>query len=100
MIIHDLDVVSVALSPHETDPPLIVDSNAMLTLTVAVKLLQAVAGRDAQVLQRLCVVQHGHLATRGALDILKTRAAPAVEERFRVFAAERLYHLSTLLRLT
>jgi hypothetical protein len=47
VIVDDLRAVSVALPPHETEPPLIVDSDAMLTLTVAVELLQAVAGRDA-----------------------------------------------------
>ena len=100
MIIDDLHLVSVTLSPLETDAPLIVDSDAVLTLTVTVQFLQAIAGRDAQVLQRLRVVQHYELATRGVLDALKAWTALAVEERFRVFGAERLYHLNILLRIT
>ena len=66
----------------------------------SVEFLQAVSGRDAQFLQRLCVVQDGQLATGGVLDRLETRTALAAAERFRLFAAERLYHLSRLLRLT
>jgi hypothetical protein len=50
MIIDDLDIVSVALAPHETDSPLIVDPDAVLTLAVAAKLLQPVAGRNPQIL--------------------------------------------------
>jgi hypothetical protein len=100
VIIDDLYLVSVALSPLETDAPLIVDSDAVLTLTVTVQFLQAIAGRDAQVLQRLRVVQHYELATGGVLDALKAWKALAVEERFRVFAPERLYHKWNLLRPT
>jgi hypothetical protein len=100
VIIDDLYLVSVALSPLETDAPLIVDSDAVLTLTVTVQFLQAIAGRDTQVLQRLRVVQHYELATGGVLDTLKAWTALAVEERFRVFAPERLYHKWNLLRPT
>jgi len=92
MIIDDLHLISVRLSPLETDAPPIVDSDTVLTLTVTVKLLQAIAGRDAQVVQRLCVVQHYELATRGDFDTLKAWRALAIEERFRVFAPERPYH--------
>ena len=100
MIIDDLHLVSVTLSPLETDAPLIVDSDAVLTPTVTLKFLQAIAGRNAQVLQRLRVVQHYELATGAVLDALKAWAALTVEERFRVFAPERLYHTGSLLRPT
>jgi len=39
VIIDDLHLVSVKLSPLETDAPLIVDSDAVLTLTVTVRFL-------------------------------------------------------------
>jgi hypothetical protein len=92
VVIDDLHGVSVTLSPLETDAPLIVDSDAVLTLTVTVQFLQVIAGRDMQVLQRLRVIQHYELAPGGVLDALKAWTALAVEERFRVFAPERLYH--------
>jgi len=35
MIIDDLDVQSVIITPLETDPPLLVDSDAVLALSIA-----------------------------------------------------------------
>jgi hypothetical protein len=56
VIVDDLDFPSFAVAPSETDPPLIVDSNTHLTLTVTVQRLQTVAGRRAQVVELLCGV--------------------------------------------
>jgi hypothetical protein len=92
VIIDDLHLISVTLSPLETDAPLIIDSDAVLTPTGTMKFLQTIAGRDTQVLQRLRVVQHYELATGGVLDTLKAWTALAVEERFRIFAPERPNH--------
>jgi hypothetical protein len=36
MVIHYLHVIGVAVSPDETDAPLIVDANALLPFSVAV----------------------------------------------------------------
>jgi hypothetical protein len=100
VIINNLDLVSIGLAPYKTDSPLIVDPDAMLTLAVAAKFLQTVTGRNLQVLYGLRVVQHCELAPRGVLDALKTRAALAVEKRFRVPASERFNHPTSVLRLT
>ena len=35
MIVNDLNVPGFAIAPHKTDPPLIVNANAVLTLAVA-----------------------------------------------------------------
>jgi len=35
MIVNDFDLVRVAISPYKTDPPLFVDADRMLSLTVA-----------------------------------------------------------------
>jgi len=56
VIIDDLDIVSITLAPYETKSPLVINPNAMLALTIAVKLLQVVSERHAQVLYRLRVV--------------------------------------------
>ena len=37
MIIHNFHVRSVSFFPHETDPPLMVDANAVLTFAVTFK---------------------------------------------------------------
>jgi len=51
MIIHNLDFIRIAFLPDKADSPLIVDANAVSPLTVAMKSLQAVAGRRGQIAQ-------------------------------------------------
>ena len=53
MIIHNLRLLRVAGPPHETDPPLIVDADAVLPFAVRVQRLQPVARRDTQIVQSL-----------------------------------------------
>ena len=43
LMINNLDLKRVAVSPPKTDPPLIVDSNAVVAGAIALELLQAVA---------------------------------------------------------
>lgn len=43
MVIDDLDVIGVAVAPHKADSPLVIDPDAVLTLSVAVQGLQPVA---------------------------------------------------------
>lgn len=43
MVVHDLDLVSIARSPDETDPPLVVDTDAVLTLAVPLECFKPIA---------------------------------------------------------
>jgi hypothetical protein len=45
VVINDLDFHGVTILPNETDSPLIVDSNAVLSSSVALQLLQPVRWR-------------------------------------------------------
>jgi hypothetical protein len=45
VIINNLDVVGIAVMPAKTEPPLIVDANAVLALSVGSQGLQPVSGR-------------------------------------------------------
>jgi len=49
VIIGDLDIVSIPFVPTKTDAVLLVDTNAILTLTVSPKSLETVAERHAQI---------------------------------------------------
>jgi hypothetical protein len=49
-------------SPLEADPELIVDSDAVLPLPVAAQFLQAIAGGNAQVIERQRAIEHGKLS--------------------------------------
>jgi hypothetical protein len=61
MIVDDLNVPGFAVAPHKTDPPLIVNANAALTLAVAVQSLQTIAGRHTQIVELLRRVTAGRL---------------------------------------
>ena len=51
MIIHDLNLVSVAFAPAEAYPPLFIDSNAVLTFAAASQGFEPIARRHRQMLQ-------------------------------------------------
>ena len=57
VVVNDLNIGRTAIRPSETDPKLIVDSDAVLAFPVALQCLQPVAGRDLQVLQEVSLVQ-------------------------------------------
>jgi hypothetical protein len=46
VIVDDLDVVSISAGPTETDSPLVVDANAVLTYALAEKFFEVVGGWD------------------------------------------------------
>jgi hypothetical protein len=48
VIVRDFDVVDISLLPTETDPVLIVDSNAVLTAASSLQGLQTVPGRHSE----------------------------------------------------
>jgi len=68
MIVSNLYVVGVALFPAEADPPLVVDADAVLTDSIAVKFLRSVP-RERKITQA------------GALPISCTRLPPPSNER-------------------
>ena len=57
MIVHDFDILR-RIGPPEAHPPLIIDSNAPLPLTLARELLEPVGRRTAQVAKARRCVEH------------------------------------------
>jgi len=51
VVIHDLDVKSIPIPPHETHTVLIVDSNAVLSRAVTPKCLQMMSRWHPQVIE-------------------------------------------------
>ena len=51
MIVENLDLPCVAITPGKADTPLLVDANAMFPKSVAAKSFQPVAGRDPQIIE-------------------------------------------------
>jgi len=52
VIVDNLDIVRVSVLPSKADAPLVVDANAVLTLSVAAQGFEPVARGGAQVLNR------------------------------------------------
>jgi hypothetical protein len=67
VIVDDLDIRRVPVSPTETNAPLVVDSDAVAAGAVAAEPFQAIARRDAKVIERSRVVQHSELPPRDLL---------------------------------
>jgi hypothetical protein len=79
-------------SPLETDPESIVDSDAVLSLPVAAQFLQAIAGRNAQVIERLRAIEHGELSPRDC-GWGSTSGFPGAPDFRRLLVGESLDHI-------
>jgi hypothetical protein len=49
VIVYDLDVEGVALAPRETDPPLVVDANAILASPITCELFKSTPWGNSKV---------------------------------------------------
>jgi hypothetical protein len=49
MVVRDLDIVRITLLPSETNTPLVVDSNAVLSGSLPGETLETVAGRHSEI---------------------------------------------------
>jgi hypothetical protein len=86
MIIDNLYLKDIAISPFETDAPLLIDPNTVLPRSVAVQLLQAIGRRNPQVVERHCPIEHPQFPQRQLLDISRKLARHASPEYlFRFF---------------
>jgi hypothetical protein len=63
VIVFDADVLKSSVSPPETDPILIIDSDAVLALTITFESLEPVAGREAKVDQSRRVIESIQLSS-------------------------------------
>jgi hypothetical protein len=62
VVIGYLHIVRVTLFPRETDTPLIVDTDAVLSRAISGEFLQPISGWNAKILQSDSVVKHFQLA--------------------------------------
>jgi hypothetical protein len=92
MIVDNLHVVSVAFSPHKTDTPLVVDTDAMLPFAVSFQWMKSIAPRHAQIHQTFGSVQHQQFSSRRLSNIHKLWDILVVEKSSRVGTIKRLDH--------
>jgi hypothetical protein len=62
-------MIGTSIVPGETDTPLVIDTNTVLTGTVAPKQFKAVTGRHAQILDATTLVDHTKLSERDVLNV-------------------------------
>lgn len=75
MIVHDLDIVRVAVAPAEADPPLVVDANAVLAAPIALERFQPVARWHSQVIEALGGVELHEFPKHDPLELRRESAA-------------------------
>lgn len=94
MVVHDLDIVSVLSPPSETQPPLIVDADTVLSFSGSLERLEPVGGRNGQIDQILGIVEHPELSPGDLLDGQRDPPGNVPKPyRFRFAITKRLYHL-------
>jgi hypothetical protein len=72
MIVDDLNLFGGAIAPDETNPPLIVDSDRVLSLAVALKRFEPIARRLTQIVQCAAAIEQQQLSTGLPLNGAKT----------------------------
>jgi hypothetical protein len=93
MVVCNLDFESIIRVPREVDPPLFVDSDGVLPVTISPESLQPVAGRSTEILQGLGIVQHPKFAQSDGLHVSgKPTYSLATVYALRVFIRKRFDH--------
>jgi hypothetical protein len=89
VVIYDLNVIRIAVTPGKADAPLVVDSNAICPGTVAFQQLQLVPRRHPKILQPQRPMQVQKLSPRRPFDRLKSPNPEVLKQRRGVWALER-----------
>jgi hypothetical protein len=93
MVVHDFDVIRIAIAPDEAEPPLVVDPDAVLSDPIAREGFQVVAWWLPEILEPDRRGQRPELATRHFGQIVWKALRPAIRpDRRRPFVGERLGH--------
>jgi hypothetical protein len=96
MIIDDFNLLGSPVAPHKTNPPLVVDANRVLTLTVTLEGLQPIAGWLPQIIQRAGAIEEQELATSLPLYGAKAWCIFVREQARRRCVPERTNHADNL----
>ena len=93
MIIDDFNVMRVSACPAETDAPLVVDANTVLTGSITTQLLESVGWWNAEVKETGSSVEHDELPERNSLEVRRQPTDPlSLEEAFGIEVPEAANH--------
>jgi hypothetical protein len=83
VVIGDFNLGGVALFPAETNSPLVIDPNRMLSFAIAFQELEPVAGRGSQIMQILCPVDNSEFAPSGVLNLVgQLSGSSSIKDQF------------------
>ena len=99
MVISDLYIERVSFFPHETDPPLVVDPDAVLPPPIAGKSLKVIARKRAQVVESLGCVKLRELTLCDPGNAPKLARRVSLEQRLGISVPEGPDHLLSILRV-
>lgn len=95
MVINDFHIIRMAVMPRETDTPLKIDSDAVLSFAVPMQCFKMIAWRNPQSLQYDNCVKHIQFPQCNPFKCFESAASPACFQLFRLFAFETFYHVET-----
>ena len=98
VVVHNFDVLCVAVFPHETDPILIIDPDAVLSPPITNQRLEVIARECAQILESLGCMQLNEFALRDPSDAPKPTCRITPKESLSIAIPERPDHPLKLLR--
>jgi hypothetical protein len=99
VVIRNLNLKCVSVFPAETDPVLIVNSDAVPPRPVSFQRFEPVGGRRRQVAQFFSAIDLHQPPKRDPRDPLEDPHAPLLKDRFCIFVAERSDHTTIIQRI-
>jgi hypothetical protein len=81
MVVHNLNITGIALSPHKTNPPPIVNSNAVLPLSISTQGFTSGFLAEWQIFQRFRAMEQQQLSSGDPLKCPKARHLFIGEQR-------------------
>ena len=91
MVVNYLHILGTPRSPHKANSPLIVDTNAVLPLSISLQRFKMIAWRYTQVIKNQGPVQLLQLSKRRSFNIDPATYTSALKEGLGVLALEALY---------
>ena len=81
------------ISPTKANPPLIIDSDAVKAIKVALQLLQSIAQRDSQIIQVTSDFNQSDLPSDTRFNESETHDTLAIRDSLQRFVSEGKNHL-------
>jgi hypothetical protein len=93
VVVDDLYIFR-SVDPAKTNPTLVIDADAVLSLAISSQRLEAIAGGTPQFNKSLCSSEHLQLPSSGPLDRLEPPYGFIIGQRLRITAPEALDHIA------